>query len=209
MGTPRIRALFRPHILSLLAGVGIGIGSTILWGRGADRRRSYESNEPVQSPQKPVNPDTSAWNTRTRSWTNWARTVVQQTMAVSWPSSKQELQSILIRSNAKGTKVRFVGEGMAYNAMAGSPSHMIFTSNLNRILWVDKQINRVRVEGGIRFCDLAVHLQTHYGLTFPIIPLGHGSPTLGGALATAAHGTGGRFSALGDFVESFELITSS
>lgn len=67
--------------------------------------------------------------------------------------------------------------------------------------------DRVRAEAGIRLHDLASQLQQDYGMTLPLLPIGNCSPTLGGALATAAHGTGGWVGAFGDFVESFELIT--
>lgn len=109
------------------------------------------------------------WNDSARLWTNRPKNVMQSTIAASWPSSKEEVRTLLTHSNKKKVKVRFfreentrkvlfihtvakkrfaelcafklrfVGEGTAYNCMAGSPFHMVFTNKLNRILWVDKE----------------------------------------------------------------------
>lgn len=43
-------------------------------------------------------------------------------------------------------------------------------------------------------------------LGFPVLP-SVSEPSVGGALATAIHGTGANFPSVAGFVESFELIT--
>ena len=137
-----------------------------------------------------------------RMWTNWARTHACDPVAIEEPKSRREVAQAIERAAGADRTVRVAGSGHSFSPCVPTDGTLIRLSRLNRILDVDGE--RVRVEAGITLGELSSGLLEH-GLALP--NLGDiDAQALGGALATATHGTGVGLPNLSAQVEAMELV---
>jgi FAD-linked oxidoreductase len=102
--------------------------------------------------------------------------------------------------------VRVVGAGLSCSALTATDGCLIDLSRYRRMLAVDRDAGTATVEAGIEIAELAPALAERE-LALPVMGEARGA-TLGGELATATHGSGGRLQALAACVTAFELITA-
>lgn len=99
------------------------------------------------------------------------------------------------------------GQGLSYSDAALLPEAVIETSRLNRFLAFDKKTGRLKVEAGIRICDI-LPIIIPAGWFLPVTP-GTEYASMGGCVACNVHGKNqakqGNF---GEHVISFTLITA-
>jgi L-gulono-1,4-lactone dehydrogenase len=132
-------------------------------------------------------------------WTNWAREQRCAPERVERPRSEEEL----IRVVADAHRIKVAGSGHSFTDIACTDGVMVDVSGMNRVLSVAG--DDVTVEAGITVHDLGEQLAER-GLAME--NQGDVDPqTIAGAVATATHGTGGRFRNLSSQVVGVRLVT--
>jgi xylitol oxidase len=132
--------------------------------------------------------------------TNWAGNVVFGARRVHRPSSVEQVRSLV----ASGGPLRVLGSGHSFNRMADTTGGLVSLAGLPRVVEVSDDRTSVRVDGGIRYGDLAVALEKEGLALHNTASLPHIS--VAGAVATATHGSGVRNANLATAVSGLELI---
>ena len=135
--------------------------------------------------------------------TNWAGNYTFKASTLRLPSSVAEAQSIV----AGARKVRVLGSGHSFNDIADSDDVQLSLEGLNRVISLDADRQRVTVEGGIRYGDLAPFLHANGWALSNLASLPHISVV--GAVMTATHGSGSGIGNLATSVASVDLLTAS
>ena len=139
-------------------------------------------------------------------WRNWAGDQQCVPVAVERPGSLDELRSTVARAAQSGRKVRVSASGHSFTDIACTDGVMVRLERMNRVLEVDRQAGRAKVEAGIVIRDLSEALARE-GLALE--NLGDiDVQTVAGAISTATHGTGERFGNISSQVEALELVTA-
>jgi FAD-linked oxidoreductase len=136
-----------------------------------------------------------------RTWTNWARDQRCAPERIERPRSEAEL----VRAVSGARRVKAAGAGHSFTAIACTDGVMLDLSGMNRVLGVAGE--EVTVEAGVSLHDLGEQLAAR-GLAME----NQGDvdrQTLAGAVATATHGTGGRFGNLSSQVVGVRLVTGA
>jgi L-gulono-1,4-lactone dehydrogenase len=135
------------------------------------------------------------------TWTNWARQQRCAPERIEAPRSEEEL----VRAVADARTVKVAGSGHSFTDIACTDGLMVDMSGMRRVLTVEGR--EVTVEAGITLRDLGEELRAR-GLAME--NQGDVDPqTLAGAIATATHGTGGRFGNLSSQVSGVRLVTGA
>jgi L-gulonolactone oxidase len=139
-------------------------------------------------------------------WRNWAGDQQCVPAAIARPGSVSELQEVVARAAEDGQKVRAAASGHSFTDIACTDGVMVQLDRLNRVLEVDREAGRARVQGGIVIRDLSEAL---YEQGLALENLGDiDVQTISGAISTATHGTGERFGNISSQVEAIELVTA-
>lgn len=137
-------------------------------------------------------------------WRNWAGDESCRPTAIERPGSVVEVVAALERAADAGERLRVAGSGHSFSDVACSDGRLMTLERMGRVLDVDRDGGRVRVEGGITLNALNAALASH-GLALE--NLGDvDAQTIAGAIATATHGTGARLRNISAQVESLELV---
>jgi xylitol oxidase len=131
---------------------------------------------------------------------NWAGNIEYSTANVVYPSTVQEVQSII----QKTTDLRLLGTRHCFNRIADSKHELISTKNLNKILSLDTSAKTVTVEAGIKYGELAPYLHEKGFALHNLASLPHIS--VGGACSTGTHGSGVNNSNLSSQVKELEMV---
>lgn len=125
---------------------------------------------------------------RTRlSWKNWAGNQECAPARVHAPSSEEELAGIVRSAAAAGERVKVVGSGHSFTAIALTDGNLVQLDNYQRVLKTDALQGQVTVEAGIKLHRLNDELARR-GLAMP--NLGDiDRQSISGAISTATHGT--------------------
>ncbi|MET0908158.1 MAG: D-arabinono-1,4-lactone oxidase [Ilumatobacteraceae bacterium] len=151
------------------------------------------------------------WTRTIRSVTttasNWAgnqRWLVAERVA---PRSSDEVVDVVRRAAATGGRVKAIGAGHSFTAVASTDGIQVSLDAMSRVLDVDVERGRVRVQAGIRLRALNDQLAA-VGLAMP--NLGDiDRQSIAGAIATATHGTGLGLGNLATTVVGMELVTGT
>jgi len=134
---------------------------------------------------------------------NWAGNINYSTRNVYYPSSIDQVQQI-IKDNSK---IKCLGSRHSFSRIADSDGCLLSTTNLKSILKLDRQTNSVTVEPGITYGELSVFLQQNGFALHNLASLPHIS--VGGACATATHGSGVNNGNLSTIVNAMEFVDGS
>jgi len=135
-----------------------------------------------------------------RPLTNWAGNLTYGTSHVYAPSSVEQVQEFV-----KGkSQLRALGSRHSFNAIADSKQNLISTAALNKMVSIDKVENQVTVEAGIKYGELCKYLDEQGYALHNLASLPHIS--IGGACATATHGSGVRNGNLATGVSAIEFV---
>ena len=130
--------------------------------------------------------------------TNWAGNVAYSTERVLRPRSVPEAQEMI----AAAESLRPLGTRHSFSLVGDSDGALLSTEHLNRIVEMGR--DTVTVEAGIRYGELASALDER-GVALPnFASLPHIS--VGGAIATATHGSGRTNQSLAAGVSALELV---
>lgn len=132
--------------------------------------------------------------------TNWAGNVVFGARRLHRPASVAEVSELV----AAGGPLRVLGSGHSFNRMADTDGDLVSLAGLPRVVEISPDRRSVRVDGGIRYGDLAVRLHEAGLALHNMASLPHIS--VAGAVATATHGSGARNANLATAVSSLEII---
>jgi L-gulonolactone oxidase len=139
-------------------------------------------------------------------WTNWAGDQRCDPAAIVRPEHVEGLSEAIVAAARAGRTVRAVGAGHSFNDAACTGGTMVSLERMDRVLDVDRSSGLVRVEAGITLHALSLALAGH-GLALE--NLGDiDAQSVGGAIATATHGTGARLRNLSSQVVELDLVTA-
>lgn len=108
-------------------------------------------------------------------------------------------------NNEKRARIRPVGSGLSPNGIGLARSGMVNLALMDKVLEVDKEKKRVRVEAGIRVQELVDGIK-EYGLTLQNFASIR-EQQIGGIVQVGAHGTGARLPPIDEQVISMKLVT--
>jgi len=134
--------------------------------------------------------------------TNWAGNIRFTPAARRQPTSLPELQRLVARAQ----RVRALGTGHSFNAIAATTGDLVSVAALPHTIELDGDRRRVEVAGGVRYGELGRHLD-RLGFALPnLASLPHIS--VAGACATGTHGSGVGNQILASSVRSITLATA-
>jgi FAD/FMN-containing dehydrogenase len=157
-----------------------------------------EFNCPVDCSQDPVHSFNS-------------QVVCKNVKKVLVPENSQEVRKIIEEASYADMRVRVVGRVHSMNDLICTDGIALSTARLNRILGIEKYLDRevVVVEPGVLLGDLAEWLHQRgksLGYTLP----GFRGVSVAGAVATASHGSSSKHRAvISSLVQSITLVTSN
>jgi alditol oxidase len=133
---------------------------------------------------------------------NWAGNLEYSTANVHYPTSVEEVQSLVRRSD----KVKALGSRHCFNDIADSKFALIGMEKMNKIVSIDKVAKTVTVEGGMNYGQLCPYLETHGFALHNLASLPHIS--VAGACTTATHGSGVKNANLSTSVKALEFVAA-
>jgi alditol oxidase len=137
-----------------------------------------------------------------RPRTNWAGNVAFAAPDFYRPSTVSELQAAV----AQAGRIRVLATGHSFNDMADSPGAQVSLAGLPPEVSVDSAASVARVAAGLSYAELGGRLDA-YGFALPnLASLPHVS--VGGATATATHGSGPARQNLAAAVAGLTLVTA-
>lgn len=95
---------------------------------------------------------------------NWSGTHEVQTRVFHQPETLEELEKVVKDAHEKKYRIRPVGSGLSPNGIGLSRAGMVNLALMDKVLEVDKEKKRVRVQAGIRVQQLVDGIKDH-GLT--------------------------------------------
>ena len=138
-------------------------------------------------------------------WTNWGGNQHTHPADVLFPETEAELAAIVGRGVAERRKVKVVGSGHSFSAIAATDDLMVDVRGFAGLRGVDRSTGEVRVGAGTVLADLNVLLQSQ-GFALP--NLGDiDRQTIAGAVATSTHGTGAGHRSISAAVSGARLVT--
>ncbi len=129
---------------------------------------------------------------------NWAGNVTYSATRVRAPRTVEEAQELVAGSD----RLKTLGTRHSFNRVADTDGTLLSTEHLDRIVHVGE--NSVTVEAGIRYGELGRFLEEHRLALPNYASLPHIS--VGGAVATATHGSGVRNRSLAASVAAVDLV---
>lgn len=133
---------------------------------------------------------------------NWSGNYSYRAAQIHQPSSLDELRSIV----ARAPKIHALGSRHCFNDIADS-AELITLDGLAENIEIDRSAGTVTVNAGIKYGTLALALEREHLALHNMASLPHIS--VGGAVATATHGSGDANGNLATAVAAIELVTSS
>lgn len=181
----------------LLGGAGLGVavavpaGQHVAWGGRSFIRPGYDPAPPVAEAGE-------------ASWMNWSGIERATPRALAFPESEEALAGLI--AGAEG-RVRPVGSGHSFSALAPSEDVMVFTGSLAGLLSYNTETGEAEFGAGSALYEVAETL-SGLGRALPNLP-DIDVQTLAGSFATGTHGTGNELTALHDYVTGFRIILAS
>lgn len=140
-------------------------------------------------------------------WSNWAGNQRTAPQPVLTPSSVDEVVAAVRAAAPTGHRIRPVGSGHSFSAIAVAEDHRLDLSRLAGRVRVDREERLVTVPAGMTLRNLNELLARH-GLAMP--NLGDiDAQTISGALSTGTHGTGAGYGCLSTFLAGLTLVTGT
>jgi xylitol oxidase len=131
---------------------------------------------------------------------NWARNVTYQASEIHHPTSLTELRDVVARTD----RIRALGTRHAFNRLADTTAALVSVAGLPPEVELDTQASKVRVSAGLRYADIASHVDGYAVANLASLP----HISVAGAVATATHGSGVRNGSLSTAVSGLELVTA-
>jgi len=144
---------------------------------------------------------------RPREVFNWSNTHSCSPAEIYTPSSLSELVQVIKHANKNQTKVRVRGSGSASSPIGSTSECLMSLEKLNKVVYVDKRHSTVRVEAGVPLHSLN-DILAEFGMAITCL-----SPTVtqtvGGAVATGAHGSSIKDGSMSDRIIALDIVMSN
>ncbi|WP_336645027.1 D-arabinono-1,4-lactone oxidase [Microbacterium sp. USHLN186] len=138
-------------------------------------------------------------------WQNWGRTVRVRPREVVAPASVDEVCEIVSRAAAAGRRVKAIGAGHSFTAIARADDVQMTLDNLRGIRRVDRDRRLVTLGAGTRLHEIPT-LLAPYRLAME--NLGDiDTQSIAGAISTGTHGTGARFRGIAAQIAGVVLVS--
>lgn len=173
--------------------LGAGAAGAALIGAGVARQRRLD-----REPAAPPVTDSSG----RLLWRNWSGIQSSYPALRSAPASEADLAEQLRHSPAP---IRPVGAGHSFTGLVPTAGTLLSLDALHGVIDHDPDEHRATVWAGTRLGDLGPALVA-IGQEMRSLP-DINKQSLGGAIGTGTHGTGGRYTAIHGDVQSFRLVT--
>lgn len=140
---------------------------------------------------------------------NWAGNLQFGAHQIVEPASVDEVQRAVAGAAAGGCRIHAVGTAHSFSDVADSDGLLLSTKHLNRIhgLGYGGNTHQVSIEPGVRYGELGTYLHSERRSLANLASLPHVS--VGGAVATATHGSGDHNGSLACAVRSIDLMLST
>ncbi|MEU4216760.1 D-arabinono-1,4-lactone oxidase [Actinoplanes sp. NPDC026623] len=140
-----------------------------------------------------------------RHWRNWGGNQQSVAAEVLTPGSVDEVAAFVKEASATGQKVKAVGSGHSFTAIAVADDRRMLLHRLGELVEISG--NLVTVQAGMPLHRLN-RILAENGLAMPY--LGDiDQQTVAGAISTGTHGSGRNHSTMASCVESLTLVTGS
>ena len=141
---------------------------------------------------------------QTTRWSNWAGNQQTGTVLLSKPQTESELQRVVQSAQLSGRRVKAVGSGHSFTAIAVSEEVLVDLSDYDEIVAIDKINQTVTVQSGIQLSKLN---QALYENSLALQNLGDiAYQTIAGAISTSTHGTGAKFTGIANQVVALRVV---
>lgn len=147
-----------------------------------------------------------------QTWKNYVGSLVAQPLQVFYPTTLDELRSIVAQAAAAGCRVKAVGSGHSFTDVALTRDFLIDTHGLNHPLDLERDLLRpdaqpetlFATEGGIVVRDLNEAL---WDAGLGLLNMGgYDGQTIAGVISTSTHGSGLAYGSLSTQVQSLTLV---
>jgi xylitol oxidase len=136
----------------------------------------------------------------------WAGTYTFTAPRLEHASSIAEVQRIVSGAAAAGQRVRALGTRHSFNGLADTDGTLLTVTGIDPDPVIDEATGTVTVGSGIRYGELAGWLEAHGKALHNMGSLPHIS--VGGATATATHGSGNTLGVLSTAVRALEYVAA-
>ncbi|MFD5089949.1 D-arabinono-1,4-lactone oxidase [Amycolatopsis thailandensis] len=137
-------------------------------------------------------------------WTNWAGTATASPLRVHRPRGTEEIAEAIGRSAADGRRLRPLGSGHSFTAIAAADSDAMDLTGWTGIASADVAKGLVTVRSGTTLKQLNAELDA---LGLAMTNLGDiDAQTVSGAISTGTHGTGARLGGIATQIAALELV---
>ncbi|HTE19054.1 MAG TPA: FAD-binding protein [Armatimonadota bacterium] len=133
---------------------------------------------------------------------NWAGNYAYSAASLHYPETIEQLRELVGRSRA----LKVLGSRHSFNGIADTTGDLVSLEKLEPVVALDRQTRTVTVSAGVRYGQLCRQLQLEGYALHNMASLPHIS--VGGACATATHGSGDRHGNLATAVRALELVTA-
>jgi FAD-linked oxidoreductase len=138
------------------------------------------------------------------AWSNWAgNQKIDQTSCFS-PKTELELQQIVRHATTSHRRIKAVGSGHSFTAIALPEEILIDLSHYDQVLTLDKIKKTVTVQSGIQLSKLNVALHENDLAMQNLGDIAY--QTIAGAISTSTHGTGLRFTGIANQVVALRIV---
>ncbi|WP_180968171.1 D-arabinono-1,4-lactone oxidase [Cytobacillus massiliigabonensis] len=142
-----------------------------------------------------------------RTWKNWAQTFESQPEKIFYPSSINEVSTIVKEAAIEGKNIRVIGAGHSFTRLVESDEWLISLDALSGIESIDKDNGTVTVFGGTRLYHVGEELGKQ---GFSQENLGDiNVQSIAGAISTGTHGTGLQFGNISTQAIKIWLVTAA
>ena len=140
-----------------------------------------------------------------REITNWSQLQRFQPREIFTPRSEDELAAIVARADAEGRRIKVMGAGHSFTAIAVTPDFHVTIHALDQLHHVDPSTGLVTVGAGITLKKLNRELD-RYGLA--LTNMGDiDKQSIAGAVSTGTHGTGLAYGGIATQIRGLRMIT--
>ncbi|KAJ0976159.1 hypothetical protein J5N97_018124 [Dioscorea zingiberensis] len=136
---------------------------------------------------------------------NWSGTHEVSTRTFLQPETLPDLEAAVRNAHQSKQKIRPVGSGLSPNGIGLQRAGMINLALMDKVLEVDREKKRVRVQAGVRVSQLVDGLK-EYGLTLQNFASIR-EQQIGGIIQVGAHGTGASLPPIDEQIVSMKLVT--
>lgn len=142
-----------------------------------------------------------------RTWKNWAHTFESHPEKIYYPSSINEVCTIVKEATIEGQSIRVIGAGHSFTRLVESDEWLISLDALSGIESIDKDNGTVTIFGGTRLYHVGEELGRE---GFSQENLGDiNVQSIAGAISTGTHGTGLQFGNISTQVVKVWLVTAA